>query len=112
MVPELPASPNRWLIAAFGVVLALAAAAGAVLVLEGGDHSVRNRYDLEALLQVAPLVVLPRLVTQMDRRRQRRRRLFAFSGAMGVLGVTLLMVHILYKPLDVLWEVALRKLGG
>jgi uncharacterized protein involved in exopolysaccharide biosynthesis len=112
LVPELPASPNRWLIVAFGLVLALAAAAGAVLVLEGRDHSVRNRYDLEALLQVAPLVVLPRLVTQMDRRRRRQRRLFAFSGAVGGLGVTLLMVHLLYRPLDVLWEVALRKLGG
>jgi uncharacterized protein involved in exopolysaccharide biosynthesis len=112
LAPELPASPNRGLLMGMGAVLALAGAIAIVLLLEGMDHSVRNRQDLEALLQVPPLAVLPHIVTLEERARGRRNRGFALAGTACTFAAALVLTHLFYRPLDVLWEIALRKLGG
>jgi hypothetical protein len=83
-----------------------------VALLENTDRSVRSRRDLETLLQVPPLAVLPYIVTGAEIRAQRRRHTFTFFGAVGAILVALVLTHILYRPLDVLWVVAMRKLGG
>lgn len=111
LAPELPASPNRRMLLAIGLVLALAAGAGMAMLLEARDGSVRDRRDLESLLQVAPLAVVPHIVTQADRALQRRQRRIAFAGAAAALMIALTLTHFFYRPLDVLWETALRKLG-
>jgi uncharacterized protein involved in exopolysaccharide biosynthesis len=112
LAPELPASPNRGLLIGVGVVLALAGALALVLLLESIDHSVRNRHDLEALLTVPPLAVVPHMVNRAERTRGRRQRGLALAGSALAIAGALAGIHFLYKPLDVLWEVALRKLGG
>jgi polysaccharide biosynthesis transport protein len=112
LAPEIPTSPNRTLIAALGLMLSLIAAVGMVAVLEANDPSVRNRRDLESLLQVPPLAVLPRIVTQAEMYAQRRRQVTTLFGAIGVMVVALVLTQLFYRPLDVLWAVALRKLGG
>ncbi len=110
--PEQPQSPNRKLLMALGLVLALAAGVGVAMLLESRDGSVRNRQDLEALLRVAPLAVLPRLMTRGEISRQRWRRRFALMGAVGGFAIMLLLTDLFYRPLDVLWAVALRRLSG
>jgi succinoglycan biosynthesis transport protein ExoP len=100
------------LLLGFGFILALTAGTGTVVLLEGTDHSVRNRRDLVSLLQVAPLAILPYIVTDADRRRQRRRRGYAVVAMAGAGVIALALTHLFYRPLDVLWAVALRKLGG
>jgi polysaccharide biosynthesis transport protein len=112
LAPQIPVSPNRTLIAALGVMLALVAAVGLVALLENNDPSVRNRRDLEALLQVPPLAVLPQIVTGAEIRARRRRQGFTLFGAIGAMIVALVLTDLFYRPLDVLWAVALRKLGG
>ncbi len=111
LVPEEPASPNRWLLAGFGLIMALAGGMGTVLVLENLDRSVRNRRDLESLLNVPPLAVLPRMLTAADRAGQRRLRRQVMAGAIGALVAALILAQVFYRPLDVLWTIALRKLG-
>jgi polysaccharide biosynthesis transport protein len=112
LTPEKPASPNRWLIASLGLVLALAAGLGTVLTLESFDQSVRNRRDLQSLLQVPPLAIVPRILNSDDLQQQRRSRQQALAGVLGLAVLTLMLTHFFFRPLDVLWEVALRKLGG
>jgi len=63
-------------------------------------------------LQVPPLAVLPQFLTLEDRQRQRRQRRFALAGVFGAFVVALILTHLFYRPLDVLWDVALRKLSG
>jgi uncharacterized protein involved in exopolysaccharide biosynthesis len=109
--PEQPASPNRWFLAGFGLVLALVSGLGTVQLLETFDRSVRGRRDLEMLLKVPPLAILPRMLTLKDRalRRRHRRQALVAACAMGILAV--ILVHFFFLPLGVLWQVALRKLG-
>jgi len=109
--PEEPSSPNRPLILIFGVMFALAAGFGIVAVLESTDVSVRGRGDLEALLTSPPLATIPHMLTIADRAQQRRWRLQAAVGATASLAVALLLIHVLYRPLDVLWFAALRTMG-
>jgi uncharacterized protein involved in exopolysaccharide biosynthesis len=110
--PQIPASPNRTLIVALGAILSLGAALGMVALRESTDPSVRNRRDLEDLLKVAPLAVLPQIVTGAELRARRRRKTMTLFGAVGTIIVALLLTHLFYRPLDVLWAVAMRKLGA
>lgn len=110
--PEEPASPNRLSIAISGAVLALAAGIGVGLLLEQLDTSIRTRRDLELLLNVPPLAVVPWMQTSHDRRARRRRRSFGLAGVASALALALVLTHVLYRPLDVLWQVALRRLSG
>ena len=112
LAPESPVSPNRWLIMGIGLVLAIVLPIGVALLLDSRDHSVRNRQDLESLVQAAPLAVVPIIFTSEDYARMRRRRRLAFAGTVGAIAIALLLTHLFYRPLDVLWDVALRKLAG
>jgi len=111
LVPEEPASPNRPLILAFGFLAAFGMALGMVSLLESIDGSVRGRLDLQQLLTVPPLATIPLMLTSVDHANRRRRRRYALAGAAGSLALALLAVHLLYRPLDVLWAIALRQLG-
>jgi len=109
--PEQPASPNRWFLAGFGLILALLSGFGTVQLLETIDRSVRGRRDLEALLSVPPLAILPRMLNLEDRAVRRRHRRQALVGACGAGVIAVILVHLFFRPLDVIWSVALRKLG-
>lgn len=112
LTPEMPTSPNRIVIIVLGFMLAVASAVGVVVLIENLDTSVRNRRDLELLLSVPPLAVVPWIEIESDRveQEQRRRRLL-IRGAVGLV-VALILVHMLYRPLDVLWQVIVRRLVG
>jgi succinoglycan biosynthesis transport protein ExoP len=112
LAPEEPTSPNRPLLLLGGLVLALATGLGTIVLLESSDGSVRNRRELELLLEVPPLAILPLVETLADRARQRRRRRFAFAGAIGAFALALILTHLFFRPLDLLWDAALRKLSG
>lgn len=111
LTPEEPASPNRMMIVVLGMVLALGGAVGSAALLENTDTSVRNRRDLEVLLSVPPLAVLPWIETAADRSARRRRQRYTWAGAAGGVLIAIATVHLFYRPLDVLWQVALRRLG-
>jgi succinoglycan biosynthesis transport protein ExoP len=111
LVPEQPASPNRPLILVFGLLLSLGAGFGIAVLLEAVDGRVRGRRDLTNLVGVVPLAVVPWIEIDEDRlaRRKQRRRLLAALVA-GLL-VLALLVNYLYRPLDVIWQVLMRRLG-
>ncbi len=110
--PQEPASPNRKLLLILGVVLSLAAGAVTVLLGESMDGTVRGRRELANLLDVLPLAVLPLIETQADRVRKRRTMRLALGGTVGACALALVLTHLFYRPLDLLWFAAMRKLGG
>jgi hypothetical protein len=109
--PEQPASPNRPLIMIFGVMFALAAGFGTVALLESTDASVRGRQDLVALLSSPPLAMIPHIFTSDERARMRRWRRNALLGGVASAIGALVLIHVFFRPLDVLWVVALRRMG-
>lgn len=109
--PEEPTSPNRPLILMFGLMFALSAAFGTVALLESNDGSVRGRQDLQSLLSAPPLASIPVMLTNAQRARSHRLRMQALFGSAASVVVTLVVIHMFYRPLDVLWAVMLRRLG-
>lgn len=112
LAPQEPFTPNRPAIFALGIVLALAVAVATMLLLEALDSSIKGPRDIERLLTEPPLAVVPWMATPDDMVRQRRQRNFVLAGAAGSLVLAMTAAHFLYRPLDVLWLVALRKFGG
>jgi polysaccharide biosynthesis transport protein len=112
LVPQIPSSPHRGLIIGLGMFLALVSGLGTAFTLDSSDGSVRNRRDLESLLHVAPLAIVPRIVTAGEKLTYLKRRRVALIGAAGVLVLALILTHFLYRPLDVLWDSAVRELAS
>lgn len=109
--PEKPASPNRPLILIFGLMFALASGFGTAAMLESTDPSVRSRQDLQDLLSAAPLATIPHIFTAADRARARRFRRNALVGGVASIVLALVLIHVFYRPLDVLLVVGLRHMG-
>jgi Na+-driven multidrug efflux pump len=110
--PLDPYSPNRlaWLF--LGLILTMAGSVGAVAVAESMDEAVRGTQSVTSLLGAAPLAVIPYILTEGESQGVDRRKVLWIVGiTAGVIIVTLLLVQFLYKPLDVVWYLLLRKLG-
>jgi len=109
--PEEPTSPNRRLVLILGVVVALMFGGATVALVEAVDGSVRGRHDLQLLLATPPLAMIPVMLTREDHLARRRWRTTMFYGAVGGMVVAVVLIHLLYRPLDVLWMITLRRLG-
>jgi uncharacterized protein involved in exopolysaccharide biosynthesis len=109
--PEQPASPNRGLIVMLGVVLGLLGSLGLGALLESVDTSVRGRADLQRVVEVPPLAIIPRIITLADIALRRRRQKQVWIGAAASVLVTALAVQFFYRPLDVVFTLLLRRLG-
>ena len=109
--PEKPISPNRVLILAIGLVLAVAAGIGAVIARDSFDASVRGPSDIRQLLEIPALASIPIIKTDDDRRRHKRLMLYSWGGSFGALFLATITVHFFVKPLDVVWLSLLRRFG-
>jgi polysaccharide biosynthesis transport protein len=110
--PDEPASPNRQLILVLGVVLALGFATGIAALLEMTDQRIHGRNAVASLLSVPPLAVIPWIENASQVATRRRRQRYALAGSLASMVGVVIAVHMLYRPLDVLWAMAMRKLGS
>lgn len=110
-LPEKPLKPNRMAILLLGVMFSFAGGMGTVAASESMDNTVRGGRTLTALVKLAPLGAIPYIETPEDVRKRRRRRWMLAMIVVAAVAAAIIAVHLLYKPLDVLWYVALRRLG-
>jgi hypothetical protein len=75
VMPDSPTGPPRLMILAAGLAVALALAAGLVLLVETLDGSFHQVDDLKSFARVPVLVTIPRIVTEADVTRARLARL-------------------------------------
>jgi uncharacterized protein involved in exopolysaccharide biosynthesis len=108
--PEKPLSPNRPLVLALGVVLALAGGAGTGALREVLDRSIKGPGQLDRVLGAPILAVVPHLETAAERARRVRRRWIVLLAVTLSLCVGLAALHFAYRPLGVLWFMLLRRL--
>ncbi len=112
VLPEDPIRPNRRIIMAIGLLMSVGAAVGLLLLLEVLDNRMRGRRQVLAMLGVPPLAVIPWVTDEPEPQVKFRARLKLAGGALAGAIVTVLLVHLLVKPLDELWAGLLRQLGG
>jgi polysaccharide biosynthesis transport protein len=111
LVPEQPSWPNRPLVLLLGLMASLAAAIGIPMLLEAVDGSVRGQRDLTRLVTAPPLAVIPWISTDEEVETDTRRRRWALLGGVLAVIVIIVLVHALYRPLDVILAVLLRRIG-
>ena len=111
VVPEKPAKPNRLAIGIIGTILSLALAAAIGGVLEALDDRVHGRSGILRTLGVPPLAVIPCIETDGSRKQKSRHRLLALASIVATMIVTLIGIHFLFRPLDVLFFQVLRRIG-
>jgi polysaccharide biosynthesis transport protein len=109
--PEEPVSPNRRLIVMAGLVLSIALTAGLLWLLETLDSTVRSRNDLFNLTGIAPLALVPHIVTSAELRAARRRMWLAAGTAAATVCVAVVLTHFFVAPLDVLWFAIMHRAG-
>lgn len=110
LLPEKPIKPNRPLLAALGLILALAAAVGFIVLRVSLDKSIRKPTQITAIVGIPPLAVIPYLALDEELKKNSKKVFMVLSAILAVLLVALLLAHWLWIPLDVLWFRGLRKL--
>jgi len=112
MPPERPESPNRGLILVLGTFLSLLLAAGVAALLESLDSTIRGTRDLRTLMRPVPLTIVPTIWTDGERLVMSRRRRLTVAGAFAGCVLAALAVHLMVRPLDMLWFSAMRRFGA
>ncbi len=110
-LPEKPLKPNRMAILFLGVMFSFAGGVGTVAVSESMDNTVRGGRVLTALMKLPPLGTIPYIETAEDLRKRRRRRWLLGVTIVVSIVAAVMAVHLLYKPLDVLWYLVQRRMG-
>lgn len=102
LMPEYPAKPSRKKIVALGVLLALAASAGVMVLLEMLFARVRGVNAVSAITGQRPMVVIPYIQTPHEATETLalRKRAIGIAAGLGVLGLA--AVHFLVTPLHAL----------
>ena len=110
-LPESPEKPNRKAIVLLGFILALAGGAGAAALTEHLDHSIRTPEQLVRVSQAFPLAVIPYMPNRADLARALARRNRIRLTGLGSVALLLLICHLFWTPLDVVWYATLRRFG-
>ncbi len=110
LLPERPVSPNRPAIIVLGFLLSGIVALGVVLLRESLDDSIYDRSTVLQLTGFVPLAVLPTMYTIEEVARSKKHKLIMVVFASLIIAAILMLVHIFYLPLDVLFYKVLRKI--
>lgn len=110
-LPEKPDRPNRLAILLLGVFLAIAGGIGSGVVADNLDGTIYTADQLGRIMRTVPLVTIPYLPLEEEVMKLGRRRAAVGLAGLGVVVVGVLVVHLAWMPLDVLWFTILRKLG-
>ncbi len=112
--PELPGKPdrpNRLAILLLGTVFAFCGGIGIGVTVDNFDGKIHTMEQLGRAMRSVPLVTIPYLPTAGEVVAVGRRRRAISLAGLGAVVVAVIILHLTWKPLDVLWYSILRKLG-
>ena len=110
--PEEPIRPNRPAIIIVGFIIALALGISQAFVREAIAGTVHVSRDLVILLGTTPLTAIPYFENEIDVAIRKKRTKYFWVISLGCIFVTLVLIHVFFSPLDVLWFRIIRKLGA
>ena len=109
LLPDKPIKPNRKKLFMLGLILSMVAGIGVAGLAESLDGGIRGARTLAAVTKLTPLVTIPYITTSKDEA-IKKRNLILWIVMVIFLGIIFIaLVHYLYKPLDLLWLILLRK---
>ncbi len=109
-LPEKPYKPNRLAIILIGVVLGIGAGVGFAALREFSDQAIHNPEGLAQVSALPILVSIPDILTPMDRRSRRFKRLTWGVATLVCIGVCVFAFHTLVMDLNVFWAKLMRKI--
>ena len=104
VLPDKPEKGPRTKVFLAGLAASLLVGVGMVVLAEALDSSVRGQRALQAVTGIPPIMVIPYIESEDDLQRHRRRVRLAWVVSLVFLMVTVLLVHFLVMPLDVIWD--------
>jgi len=110
ILPEKPYKPNRVKIILMGFILALVSSGSAVMTMESIQKRIRGSEALSHVLGNRPLVVIPYLVVQEEIESEKRIIKISIIATFVLLILTIVAIHYLYMPLNILFVKILAKL--
>lgn len=110
-LPEKPERPNRVAILILGVLLAVGGGLGSGIVADNFDRTIRTADQLGRVMRSPPLAVIPYMPSESELARFERQRVAFGIAGLGIVMIAVVVVHLAWIPLDVLWYALLRKLS-
>lgn len=110
-MPLEPSSPNRPVLLLLLLFLAPAIGIGLVPLRESLDRSVWGARMVESIQGAPPIAEIPLIMTATETAHAQRMRIVGWAGVPVAMLLIAVTIHFALKPLDVLWYVAMRKLG-
>lgn len=111
LTPEKPFKPNRKVLIIMGLMLAIGAGFGVMMLKENLDKSIHGENVLLEIFGEPPLANIPYIVTEEERGKRKRILHYSLGGAAASVVVAMVLVDQLFMPLDVVWYAVIRKLG-
>lgn len=109
--PLEPVSPNRMAILFLGIVLALAAGIGCVVLTEMLDASIHSEKAIAAIVGAPPLASIPYFESKDEHQTLAIRRRLILMGIMLASVAATIVFHFRVMPLDVFWFKLMRVIG-
>ncbi len=110
VIPEKPSKPNRFAIGLVGFALSVATGVGSGALIERFDDRLYGRMGVLRALGVPPLAIIPRIETAGTKRKQLRSKLTLAIVIAALIFGALLLVHFLFRPIDILFFQIVRAL--
>jgi uncharacterized protein involved in exopolysaccharide biosynthesis len=111
LLPDVPIKPNRPKVFMLGLILSFISGIGVAGLAELLDGGIRGTRALASVTKMTPLATIPYIATHKDAALKRRNVRIFIAAVIGLVGISIVMVHFFYKPLDLLWFIILRKLN-
>ena len=84
---------------------------GVVILAHTMDTRIHGEDILSREFGISALAQIPMIVTDSERRKAKLKRIYAAASGVLVIPVFMVVLHLAYRPLDVLWFQVARKLG-
>jgi succinoglycan biosynthesis transport protein ExoP len=110
-VPLSPFEPNRSAIISLALLFALVAGVGVTQLADALDHSIRDSAGIMSVQGVPPLIEIPYIFNEEELAGQLRMRKAAIASIPVVLLISIVIVHFVLQPLDVLFYAIAARLG-
>ncbi len=109
-VPKNPIKPDRKKLAATGTMFSFAGGIGLVILLEMIQNAIRGPRAVAAITHAMPLTVVPYIQSAAEIRKRKTRRWVTVLILSILTLLSIVLIHFLIMPLDVLWFSVMRKI--